>query len=49
MLQHHSMTIKTKKDLDTTADTPIIVAKEDAVRKKEEIRKVAKVVGATVI
>ena len=45
MLQHHSMTIKTMEAVDATADTPIIVANEDAVRNAEEIGAVFKVVG----
>ena len=35
MLQHHSITIKTMEAVDTTADTPIITAEEDAVRNAE--------------
>ena len=35
--------------VDTTADTPIFVNKEDTVRNAEEIGIVAKVVRATVI
>ena len=35
MLQHHSMPINTIEAVDTTADTPIIAAEEDAVRNAE--------------
>ena len=35
--------------VDTTADTPIIMAEEYVVRNAEEIGEVAKVVGITVI
>ena len=43
------MPINTIEAVDTTADTPIIAAEEDAVRNAEEIGKVDKMVGATVI
>ena len=49
MLQHHRMSINNTEALDITVDTPIIAAKEDAVRSAEEIFKVAKVVWETVI
>ena len=49
MMQHHSRPIKTMESLDNTADTPIIAAKEDAVRNTDTIGEVDKVVGATVI
>ena len=45
MLQHHRMPIKTTEAVDTTVDTSIIAAKEDAVRNAEEIGEVAEVVG----
>ena len=49
MLHHHSMRIKTMKAVDTTVDTPIVVAEEDAACNTDEISNVDKVVGATVI
>ena len=39
----------TMEAVDTTEDTPIIAAKEDAVRNAEEIVNVAEVVEETVI
>ena len=49
MLQHHSMTTNIMEAVDTTSDTTIIEAKEDAVRNTEEFGRVAKVVRSTVI
>ena len=43
------MPTKIMEAVDTTADTPIIAAKEDAVRNSEEIGTVEKAVKATVI
>ena len=43
------MPTKIMEVMDTTADTPIIAAEEDAVRNSEEICTVEKAVGATVI
>ena len=43
------MPIKTMEAVNTTADTLIITAEEDVVSNTEEIVKVSKVVGETVI
>ena len=43
------MIIKTMEAVDTTAATPIVAAKEDAVSNEEEIGEMAKVSKATVI
>ena len=49
MLQHDSMTTNIMEAVDTTSDTTIIEAKEDAVRNTDKIGEVDEVVGATVI
>ena len=49
MLQHHSTLIKTLEAVDTTSDKPIIVAKEDEVRKVEGNGEVDEVARTTVI
>ena len=43
------MSIKAMGAVDATADTPINATEEDVVLNAEEIGKVAKVIGATVI